>query len=94
MKSGIVERFGADVFAKLEKHNQLEQYGINPAGVKFKWLLTKRVRLQHICLALDCIVCSNACHANFELSQTHNLKGEQRKTPLKADSNHFFTQSM
>lgn len=49
MKAGLAERFGDDIFSKLEKHHQVEQQGINPAGVKFKWLLTKRVRVWNLC---------------------------------------------
>ncbi|GMH45363.1 hypothetical protein BSKO_13320 [Bryopsis sp. KO-2023] len=42
MKQGLTERFGQDIFAKLEKHNQVEMPGVNSAGASFKWLLTKR----------------------------------------------------
>lgn len=44
MTRGIADRFGEDIFSKLEKHAQVEQVGTGPQKKQFKWLLTKRVR--------------------------------------------------
>ena len=44
MKRGITERFGPDVFEKLDKFNEVEMMQRRENGQgQFKWILTKRV---------------------------------------------------